>query len=99
MQAPALKKAAVVRMGGDEFLAVLPGADRTEADRYIREFEKELRRINEAERRTFNVTASIAAAVIRLDWNVTMEECIRRSDEALYAEKKRRHESFGAAER
>ena len=99
MQAPAGKKAAVVRMGGDEFLAVLPGADRSEADRYIREFEKELRRINEAERRTFNVTASIAAAVIRLDWNVTMEECIRRSDEAMYAEKKRRHESFGAAER
>ena len=92
LQAPVGKDAAVVRMGGDEFLTVLPGADQAEADRYIREFEKELERNNERDRKPFKVGASIAAAVTRLDWNTTMEDCIRLSDEAMYNEKKKHKE-------
>ena len=88
LQAPAGKDTAVVRMGGDEFLTVLIGADRTAAERYSRGFEEELKRFNEQDRKPFQVGASIAAAVTRLDWNTTMEDCIRLSDEAMYEEKK-----------
>ena len=88
LQAPAPKDAAVVRMGGDEFLTVLTGANQLSAEQYVREFEEELKRINERERKPFPVKASIAAVVIRLDWNITMDDCIRMSDEKMYEEKK-----------
>lgn len=95
LQAPAGKEAAVVRMGGDEFLTVLIGAGQEDADRYILAFEEELKRANDQDRKPFRVGASIAAAVTRLDWNITMEDCIRLSDEAMYEEKKRHKEAFG----
>ena len=92
--APAGKDAAVVRMGGDEFLTVLIGVDQAAADRYIQRFQEELRQINERDGKPFPVAASIAAAVTRLDWNTTMEDCIRMSDEAMYEEKKLHREKL-----
>ena len=90
LRTPETEGAVSARMGGDEFLTVLTNADQTAADRYIREFEHRLKAINERDGKPFPVEASIAASVIRLDDGMTMEECIRRSDRAMYEEKRRR---------
>ena len=91
LRAPETGEALIARMGGDEFLTVLIGAGREEADRYIRRFEEELKAIAERDRKPFPVQASIAAEAIRLERNTTIEECISRSDEAMYEVKKGRH--------
>jgi diguanylate cyclase (GGDEF)-like protein len=79
------------RMGGDEFLAVLPGADQRAAKEFLRRFEKELDTINKREKRSFQVEASYGSYVVRLDEMTSMEDCMRLSDEAMYRAKEERH--------
>ena len=93
LHAAALKDTVTARMGGDEFLTVLSGADQRIADEYIRRFRKELAAINERERRSFQVEASCGTVVIRLDEMKTLEQCIRMSDEAMYSEKEKHHQT------
>ena len=85
------KEAILARVGGDEFLAVLPRADRKAADRFIRNFQKELKLLNKQEDRAFKVEASCGTVVFRLDEFSTIEECVQKSDEAMYREKDRHH--------
>ncbi|MBR3431796.1 MAG: GGDEF domain-containing protein [Clostridia bacterium] len=92
LHAAALKDTVTARMGGDEFLTVLSGADQRAADEFIRRFRKELAAINERERRSFQVEASCGTVVIRLDEMKTLEQCIRMSDEAMYSEKEKHHQ-------
>ena len=77
--------------GGDEFLAVLPGADAAAAESFIRDFDRELEALNRQENRAFDVKASSGAAVRRLDLYSTVEEFVRESDEAMYRQKEERH--------
>ena len=85
------KEAILARMGGDEFLAVLPRANQAAADRFMEEFREELRNLNRTENRAFNVEASCGAVVFRLNTLSTIEECIQRSDEQMYRHKEERH--------
>ena len=85
------KEAFLARMGGDEFLAVLPRADQAAADKFMEDSRKELRMLNRMENRAFNVDASCGAMVFRLSALSTIEECIQKSDEAMYREKEARH--------
>lgn len=79
------------RMGGDEFLTVIPGADASKADAFIRKYEKDLDALNRHENRSFRVEASVGSFVIRLDEMMTLEHCIRMSDEAMYKVKEQHH--------
>ena len=85
------KEAILARVGGDELLALLPRADKQAAERYIRNFENELKYLNETENRAFTVEASCGAVVFRLDELSTIEECIKKSDEAMYRVKDKHH--------
>ncbi len=85
------KDAVTARMGGDEFLAVLPGAGKSMADAYVRRFVKELNDINDREQRSFRVEASWGVSVVRLDGMKTLEQCIRLSDENMYKTKDQHH--------
>ena len=91
MRRAAPREAILARVGGDEFLAVLPRANQQDADRFMKRFQKELKALNRQENRSFNVEASCGAVVFRLDDLTTIEECIQKSDEAMYQEKDRRH--------
>jgi diguanylate cyclase (GGDEF)-like protein len=85
------KEAILARVGGDEFLAVLPRANQQAADRFIKDFQRELKLLNKQEDRAFDVEASCAAAVFRLDSYSTIEECVQKSDEAMYQVKEKHH--------
>jgi diguanylate cyclase (GGDEF)-like protein len=85
------KEAILARMGGDEFLAVLPRANQAAADKFMEDFRQELKMLNRMENRAFNVEASCGATVFRLNTLSTIEECIQRSDEELYRQKEERH--------
>ena len=85
------KDAILARMGGDEFLAVMPRATERTANRFKDEFVKQLKKMNREENRSFEVTASCGATVFRLEAFSTVEECIQKSDEEMYHEKDHRH--------
>ena len=85
------REAILARVGGDEFLAVLPRANKQDADRFMRGFQKELKLLNKQENRAFNVEASCGAVVFHLDSFSTIEECVQKSDEAMYREKEIHH--------
>ena len=91
IRAAAPKEGITARMGGDEFLTVLPGAEERIAGSYIKKFEKELAAINKRENRSFEVEASCGMYVVQLDELTTLDQCIRMSDEAMYREKEERH--------
>ena len=85
------RDAVSARMGGDEFLVVLPGAERRMAESFARRFERELAIINQREKRSFQVEASMGICVTRLNGESTLEQCIRMSDEEMYKVKEARH--------
>ena len=91
IRAAAPKDGITARMGGDEFLTVLPGSGERMAESYIKRFEKELEDINKRENRSFRVEASCGMYVVQLDELTTLEQCIRMSDEAMYRTKEERH--------
>lgn len=97
LTANAIRKAAprdaiLARVGGDEFLAVLPQANKLTADRYMADFDRELKALNETENRAFTVEASCGAVVFKLNELSTIEECIQKSDEAMYSVKEKHHQ-------
>ena len=91
IRAAAPKTAVSARMGGDEFLVVLPGAEKRQADVFARRFDKELSAINRRENRSFQVEASMGIYLAKLDGVSTLEQCIRMSDEAMYKVKAEHH--------
>ena len=91
MHAAAPKEAVIARMGGDEFLAVIPGADKKAAEGFIKRFEKELEENNKREKRSFEVECSCGIYIAKLDEMSTLEHCIRLSDEEMYREKEEHH--------
>ncbi len=91
IRAAAPKDAVTARMGGDEFLIILPGAEKRTAEAYVQRFEKELTKINKKEKRSFQVEASRGIYVVKLDEASTLEQCIRMSDEEMYRVKALRH--------
>ena len=85
------KDALAARMGGDEFLAVLPRAGQAAADRFIADFRSWLANLNDEEDRAFRAEASTGAAVFRLGELSSIESCLQKSDEIMYHQKEEHH--------
>ena len=85
------KDALNTRMGGDEFLSVIPKADEQDAEKFMQDFRDQLDELNRLENRSFRVEASCGAVVFRLSEFSSLEECIQKSDERMYRQKEERH--------
>ncbi len=85
-------RAVIGRYGGDEFIALLPGADRERAERYKGEVEESLEAlgvVNESSGSTIPVFVSIGIA-IHPDDAGAVSQLIEFADSALYAQKRAR---------
>lgn len=79
------------RIGGDEFIVFLPDVGEKEAEGFVFKLNEELLRLNQEEKRSFQVMASAGFRVIQLKDEVGIEGCIQESDKALYKIKEERH--------
>ena len=84
------KGALGARTGGDEFIIFLPDGRDKAAKQLVQNFHKNLEELNQEERRSFTVSASVGYRVVRPDRGTTADECIRASDQVLYQIKENR---------
>lgn len=78
---------AVVRMGGDEFVAILPGADLPQAEAVLRDVRAALE--------TLSRPVRISVGLARLEADDTAETLVERADGALYAARQARGAESG----
>lgn len=81
--------AIAARMGGDEYLVFIPHCDLDGSLMFQRKLYKFLEEKNR--QMSFPVGASVGARVMTLHKGADISRCVRESDEAMYAEKVRRH--------
>ena len=84
--------ALVGRYGGDEFLVVLPAADRARAEKYVVRATEDIREakvIDDATSATIRLPVSMGVAVYPEE-AVTLVDLIRAADSAMYAAKSKR---------
>lgn len=82
----------LVRYGGDEFVAVLPGLTHAAVPQWVERVRESLARACASGRLPFLLGASIGVTV----GQAALTELIRRADAAMYEEKSRRRELRGA---
>jgi diguanylate cyclase (GGDEF)-like protein len=79
----------VVRLGGDEFLLVLPHSNQIEAEKIWLRIRKEFRRATEANKKDYKISASHGAAEYSPDYQKDLEQLINEADNAMYKEKQK----------
>jgi len=85
------------RIGGDEFLLFLPQCDEQGAQRAIAAIEADLELLNRENGTQYEAAMSTGWYTTQLDPSVTLEHCIRESDERMYAVKRLRKLQRGSA--
>lgn len=81
-----------VRYGGDEFIMVGECKDEQEAEEIKEKLALNLEELKKERDLAFPLTASLGAVVMHPDENYTLEEYLRKADQAMYIMKKRYHE-------
>lgn len=80
-----------VRFGGDEFIMVGECADKSEADYLKDRLSVNLEKIKAERKLCFPLTASFGAVVMNPEENYSLEEYLRKADEAMYVMKQQAH--------
>lgn len=83
------------RYGGDEFVAVGPCGDETEAENLKNETVESIRKIISNLKIAFKLTVSVGYTVIRPEDDRTVADFIRIADGDMYEEKKKAHRERG----
>ena len=79
----------VFRIGGDEFVSVLRGADFENREQLFREFEEKVTRIDEKTKEPWNCAdIALGCAVYERGMDQTVEDVLHRADEEMYRRKK-----------
>ena len=84
------------RIGGDEFLLFLPQCDEQGAQRAMAAIESDLALLNRENGTKYEAAMSTGWYTTVLDSTVTLERCIRESDERMYAVKRLRKLQSGS---
>ncbi len=83
--------AVAIRFAGDEFIVLLPGADENEAQAAMHEIRSGISSFNRVGSEPFLLSASMGCARFRAEDDV--ESFMRRMDERMYADKRKKHSS------
>ena len=81
------------RIGGDEFLALFPSEDESEAVAWEQTVQKEIAEYNERSTKPYELSASIGFYYCRKGMN--MLACMREADKRMYQEKKTKKHARG----
>ncbi len=84
----------LVRMGGDEFLIILPDCVLSQAEQIHQRVLEQEKRINDAGQFSYRVSFSWGALEILPDQIYNVESIIARADSLMYLEKKKYHKTF-----
>lgn len=79
----------VVRLGGDEFLLILPQSDKESAEKIWLRIKDELKQLSAADDQEYKISASHGAAEYSSDYQKSLDQLINEADNAMYQEKKR----------
>lgn len=79
----------VVRLGGDEFLLILPESDKKSAEKIWLRIKKKFHDATESNQKNYKISASHGAAEYNLKTNKTVDQLINQADRAMYQEKKK----------
>ena len=86
------------RIGGDEFLLFLPECDDAGAEKALAAIEADLELLNRENGTKYEAAMSTGWYTTKLDSGVTLERCIRESDERMYAVKRLKKLQRGSVE-
>lgn len=86
------KKGCIARIGGDEFVALIPCREQ-DADKYVVKVKKELEHINATSDKPYYIESSMGSAGFICSENVDIEEIIKKADDIMYKDKARRRAS------
>lgn len=92
------KDAVSARIGGDEFLLFLPKCDDTGATKVLAAIEEDLALLNRENGTQYEAAMSTGWYTIQLNPGVTLDQCIRESDERMYAVKRLKKLQRGSVE-
>jgi len=83
------QKDAVIRLGGDEFLVVMPGTDRRSSEKIWKRIEKNLKNENTENDKEYKISVSRGTAVYQKDYKLSPDQLINLADERMYREKEK----------
>ena len=87
------KDGQVARIGGDEFVAILPYDYRLDGEDYIRKIKEACDKVNRKSDKEFYVEMSVGYTVFRCDSSVDFNYLLSNSDRMLYEAKQLRRKS------
>lgn len=80
----------IARLGGDEFV-VLVVDERDETQEIVaRRLEEKIKRYNEQKNHPFDLSLSVGVTPVDLQVQISIEELLRRADERMYEQKRRK---------
>lgn len=86
-----VEKQLIVRYGGDEFLIIGVCGDLSDAEKLMEKIRRNLEEESSHSGLSFPINASLGCKILNPEENDTLEECIKKADERMYDEKKRKH--------
>lgn len=78
----------VVRLGGDEFLLILPQSDQDSAEMIWLRIKEKLKQATKNNKKDYKISASHGAAEYSPDYQKSLDQLINQADHAMYEEKK-----------
>ncbi|MFN2340593.1 MAG: diguanylate cyclase domain-containing protein [Halanaerobium sp.] len=78
----------VVRLGGDEFLLILPQSNKDSAEKIWLRIKEKLKLATQNNKKEYKISASHGAAEYSSNYKKTLDQLINEADNAMYQEKK-----------
>jgi len=89
MQSSLRRNDMVVRLGGDEFLLILPQSDEEAAEKIWNRVREKLKQLSKSNDKDYEISVSHGSAEYSPDYKKSLDQLINKADHAMYEEKKK----------